>query len=95
MSLVALQHAESSQTKPRDQTHVPCIGRWILNHWVTREAPRGIFISTVHATSLLWSTKEDLRPSEPGKYLIEEIIPELDLLEQTEIVQLEEEEARM
>ena len=81
MSLVALQHAESSQTKPRDQTHVPCIGRWILNHWVTREVLRGIFISTVHATSLLWSAKEDLSPSEPGKYLIEEIIPELDLLE--------------
>ena len=23
----------------RDQTHVPCIGRWILNHCATREAP--------------------------------------------------------
>ena len=22
----------------RDQTCVPCIGRWILNHWTTREA---------------------------------------------------------
>ena len=21
----------------RDQTHVPCIGRQILNHWITRE----------------------------------------------------------
>ena len=21
----------------RDQTHVPCIGRWILLHWTTRE----------------------------------------------------------
>ena len=27
---------ESSQ--PRDQTHVSCIGRWILYHWATREA---------------------------------------------------------
>ena len=27
----------SSQT--RDQTQVPCIGRWILNHWTTRELP--------------------------------------------------------
>jgi len=26
-----------SQT--RDGTHVPCIGRWIPNHWATREAP--------------------------------------------------------
>ena len=23
----------------RDQTHVPCIGRWILNHCATREVP--------------------------------------------------------
>ena len=23
----------------RDQTHVPCIGRQILNHWTTREVP--------------------------------------------------------
>ena len=33
--LVALRHVESSQT--RDQTRVPCIGRWILNHWTTKE----------------------------------------------------------
>ena len=25
----------SSQT--RDQTHAPCIGRWILYHWTTRK----------------------------------------------------------
>ena len=23
----------------RDQTCIPCIGRWILNHWTTREVP--------------------------------------------------------
>ena len=28
-------HVESSWT--RDRTHVPCIGRWILNHCTTRE----------------------------------------------------------
>ena len=27
----------------RDRTHVPCIGRWILNHWTTREVPIFIF----------------------------------------------------
>ena len=37
MGLVALQHMGSSQT--RDQTCVPCIGRRILNHRTTREAP--------------------------------------------------------
>ena len=30
MTLVALRHVESAQTK--DQTHVPCTGRWILYH---------------------------------------------------------------
>ena len=23
----------------RDRTRVPCIGRWILDHWTTREVP--------------------------------------------------------
>ena len=23
----------------RDWTHIPCTGRWILNHWITREVP--------------------------------------------------------
>ena len=32
---VAPQHVGSSWT--RDRTHVPCIGRRILNHWATRE----------------------------------------------------------
>ena len=35
--LVAPQHVASSQT--RAQTRVPCIGRRILNHCATREAP--------------------------------------------------------
>ena len=34
--LVAPQHVRSSQTK--DWTGIPCIARWILNHWTTREA---------------------------------------------------------
>jgi len=36
MGLVALQHVGSSPTS--DQTGVPGIARWILNHWATREA---------------------------------------------------------
>ena len=35
MGLVVSRHVESSQTM--DQTHVPCIGTEILNHWTTRE----------------------------------------------------------
>ena len=26
----------------RDQTHTPCIGRWSLNHWITRQVPGAI-----------------------------------------------------
>ena len=35
--LVALRHVGSSWIRAR--TRVPCIGRWILNHCATREAP--------------------------------------------------------
>ena len=39
--LVAPSCVGSSQT--RDQTHIPCIGRWILNHWTTREVQQFFF----------------------------------------------------
>ena len=45
--LVAPQHVGSSQTW--DGTHVPCIGRWILNHWTIREVPDLGLNSSVHA----------------------------------------------
>ena len=32
----------------RDQTLVPCIGRWILNHWTTREVPFSFFNNLYH-----------------------------------------------
>ena len=35
--LIAPWRVGSSWTK--NQTCVPCIGRWILNHWTTREVP--------------------------------------------------------
>ena len=38
MALVAPQHVESSLS--RDRTHVPCIGRWTLNHWATRKVQK-------------------------------------------------------
>ena len=44
MGLVAPWRVGSSQT--RDRTHVPCIGRQILNHWTTGEGP-GIMFSLV------------------------------------------------
>ena len=36
MGLVPTQRVGSSWS--RDWTCIPCIGRWILNHWTTREA---------------------------------------------------------
>ena len=39
--LVALWHVKFSQTRGR--THVPCIGRRILNHWATTEVQRELF----------------------------------------------------
>ena len=50
--LVVLQHVGSSWT--RDRTSVPCIARWILNHWTTREAPEGVLRG--------WMYPELLRP---------------------------------
>ena len=44
--LVALWHVGSSRT--RDGTHVPCIDRWILNPWITREVPIRTFLK-VHS----------------------------------------------
>ena len=38
------RHVGSSQTRGR--THVPCIGRRILNHWTTREVPACMFKDT-------------------------------------------------
>ena len=45
MGLVAPWHMGSSRTRAR--TRVPCIGRQILNHCATREAPECVFIASV------------------------------------------------
>ena len=52
MGLVALRHVGSSQTRAR--THVPCIGRQILNHCATREALPLVF-TFIYFYSLLFS----------------------------------------
>jgi len=45
---IALWHVVSSWT--RDQAHVPCIGKCILNHWTPREVLVYVF-STYHLTN--------------------------------------------
>ena len=49
--LVALWHMGSSQTRAR--THVPCIGRWILNHGATREVPASCFLKACQRRDVL------------------------------------------
>ena len=44
MGLIALWHVESSWT--RFQTHIPCNGRRILNHWTTRKTLLSVFLIT-------------------------------------------------
>ena len=50
LGLAALRHVGYSHT--RNQTPVPCIGRWILHHWATREAQRCIFKPDSHLLRL-------------------------------------------
>ena len=47
MGLVAPQHVGSSRS--RDRTHVPCIGRRILNHCTTREVLPLFFYMCPHS----------------------------------------------
>ena len=57
--LVAPWHVGSSQTRAR--THVPCIGRQILNHCTTREAPIKFFNDSVclfHSQHFLLDLKD-------------------------------------
>ena len=53
MGLVALWHMGSSWT--RDGTRVPCIARWILNHWTTREAVGNVLIALCGGTHLIFT----------------------------------------
>ena len=49
-------HVEFFQA--RDPTLVPCLTRWILNHWTTREVPPSEFFFNVHLVKdhlHLWS----------------------------------------
>ena len=61
MGLVALWHVKSSQN--RDRTHVPCIGRRILNHWTTRDILLHLCYTSVYTCdSVLISTPGLLPP---------------------------------
>ena len=67
---VAPRHVGSSQTRAR--TRVPCIGRQILNHYATREAPPFVFLSSFSVdtfslnlldyVNILWGSLFQLSP---------------------------------
>ena len=60
IGLVASQHVASSQTK--DQTRIPCIGRWSLYHWTSKEV---LFPLLVHLyLPSLYSIALGIRSSE-------------------------------
>ena len=67
--LVALRHVRSSWT--RDRTRVPCIGRQILNHCVTREVPGCYFITL---------KKENYSSTHPAALFPCQLLPCLPLL---------------
>ena len=60
--LIALEHVETSQT--RDQTQVSCIGRQILYHWATREAPATAFLQVFYGINQKLAPPATLSPSE-------------------------------
>ena len=60
--MVASWHMGSSQN--RDRTRVPCIGRWILNHWTSREVAELFFLKKTILKEL-WSQKLQRFPWTP------------------------------
>ena len=58
MGLATLQHVGSSWT--RDQTHVPCVDMWSLNHWATREVPEILSLLELrHRVLYPWPLQSD------------------------------------
>ena len=51
-------HGNVGSSQTRDRTVVPCIGRWILKHWTTKEVPSIPFLTLL--TSVL-DTKQQVR----------------------------------
>ena len=49
--LVAPRPVKSSWI--RNWPHMPCFGRWILNHWTTREVPHWLLLITVTTLTFL------------------------------------------
>ena len=41
----------------RDRTHIHCFGRWIFNHWTTREVLELLFLANISPRQL-WLYKE-------------------------------------
>ena len=57
-------HVESS-SPTRDRTHVPLIGRWMLDHWTTREVPGMDF---VHCRDRYVATSQGVLLGSTGTY---------------------------
>ena len=68
--LVPLRHVESPQS--RDRTHVPCIGRQILDHWTTREVqPREL----LHTLDSYWNVILNIEMIQGTVFLFPAFLP--------------------
>ena len=54
---------ENLSSPARDQTHIPDIRRWILNHWTTREVPKAFWCTKTHQ---IWPSPLKLAVSYPS-----------------------------
>ena len=52
---VAISYPRGS-SRPRDQTHISCIGRQILYRWATREALHIACVYLFHEIKVLWNS---------------------------------------
>ena len=50
LGLLALKHVGSSWI--RDRICASCIGRWILNHWITRKVLPSFYLTKMHKLTL-------------------------------------------
>ena len=75
VSLTTLFHLDLSSLI-RDQTHVPCIERWIINYWTTKEVPlheHCCYFSVAQSCPTLCSPMDCSTPGFPVLYHLPEL----------------------
>ena len=52
-----LYHLSHQRSSARDQTCSPCIGRWGLNHWTSRDVPAQMFLGAYYVPGTVWGAR--------------------------------------